>query len=71
MRRYRFLNAQNVALAPAIQGDGSDFYQRPLLQVLREERWFVLAGRAAAIEYLTISGDPVNKQWVTTFPALP
>ncbi|MFB2775257.1 hypothetical protein [Shewanella xiamenensis] len=71
MRRYRFLNAQNVALAPAIQGDGSDFYQRPLLQVLREERWFVLAGRAAAIEYLTISGDPVNKQWITTFPALP
>lgn len=71
LRRYRFLNAQNVALAPAIQGDGSDFYQRPLQQVLREERWFVLAGRAAAIEYLTISGDPVNKQWITTFPALP
>ncbi|MGI2119266.1 hypothetical protein [Shewanella oncorhynchi] len=71
MRRYRFLNAQNLQLAPAIQGDSSDFYQRPLQQVLREERWFVLAGRAAQIEQLTISGEPVNKQWVNTFPALP
>lgn len=71
MRRYRFLNAQNVPLAPAIQDESDDFYQRPLQQVLREERWFVLAGRAAAIEYLTISGEPVNKQWVNTFPPLP
>lgn len=71
MRQYRFLNAQNLPLAPAMQVDSSDFYQRPLQQVLREQRWFVLAGRAAAIEYLTISGEPVNKQWVNTFPALP
>ncbi|MGL5472145.1 MAG: hypothetical protein ACRDCT_28880 [Shewanella sp.] len=71
MRQYRFLNAQNLPLAPAMQVDSSDFYQRPLQQVLREQRWFMLAGRAAAIEYLTISGEPVNKQWVSTFPALP
>jgi len=71
MRQYRFLNAQNLPLAPAMQVDSSDFYQRPLQQVLREQRWFMLAGRAAAIEYLTISGEPVNKQWVNTFPALP
>ncbi|MCI2962941.1 MULTISPECIES: hypothetical protein [Shewanella] len=71
MRRYRFLNAQNLPLAPAIQDYGSDFYQRPLQQVLREQRWFVLAGRAAKIEQLTISGEPVNKQWVNIFPALP
>jgi hypothetical protein len=71
MRRYRFLNAQNLPLAPAMQGDSSDFYQRPLQQVLREQRWFVLAGRAAQIEQLSISGEPVNKQWVNTFPALP
>lgn len=71
MRQYRFLNAQNLPLAPAMQVDSSDFYQRPLQQVLREQRWFMLAGRAAAIEYLTISGEPINKQWVNTFPALP
>ncbi|MCG9963638.1 hypothetical protein [Shewanella cutis] len=71
MRQYRFLNAQNLPLAPAMQVDSSDFYQRPLQQVLREQRWFMLAGRAAAIEYLTISGEPVNKQWVNTFSALP
>jgi hypothetical protein len=71
MRRYRFLNAQDLPLAPLVRDNGSEFYQRPLQQVLHHERWLVLAGRAAQIEHLTISGEPVNKQWVNTFPALP
>ncbi|MFG0454958.1 hypothetical protein [Shewanella mangrovisoli] len=71
MRHYRFLNAQNIPLAPFMQAERDDFYQRPLQQVLHQDRWFELQGRVQAIEYLKVSGEPINKQWVTTFPALP
>lgn len=71
MRRYRFLNTQNIPLAPFMPEDRDDFYQRPLQQVLHQDRWFELQGRVQAIEYLKVSGEPINKRWVTTFPALP
>ncbi|MCS4308492.1 hypothetical protein M2404_002849 [Rheinheimera pacifica] len=72
MQRYRFLNVRKQALAPLISTDSSpDFYQQPLQQVLQDGRWFALAGRSLTIEQLITTGEPVNKQWHTQFPALP
>ena len=72
VQRYRFLNAQNLPLAPlATDNSNGDFYQRPLQQVLHNERWFAVRGRTVSVKHLTTSGEPVNKQWHTQFPALP
>ncbi|MCG9966238.1 hypothetical protein H9J30_20370 [Shewanella sp. PS-2] len=80
MRRYRFLNSRNFPLAPYIQFDATDyyqhrdiknFYQRPLHQVLEQDRWFKLAGRTEHIDELTVTGKPIDKAIVTVFPALP
>ena len=72
MQRYRFLNAQGLALAPLVLPNQiDDFYQQPLQQVLHKQRWFVLWGRSQTIEQLSVSGEPVNKQWHSQFPALP
>jgi len=72
VQHYRFLNAKGQALAPSIPADSSnDFYQQPLQQVLQDDRWFALAGRSLTIEQLITTGEPVNKQWHTQFPALP
>ena len=72
VQRYRFLNAQNLPLAPLItDNSNADFYQRPLQQVLHNERWFAVHGRTVSIKHLTTSGEPVDKQWHTQFPPLP
>lgn len=72
VQRYRFLNAQDLPLAPlATDNSNGDFYQRPLQQVLHNGRWFAVHGRTASIKHLITGGEPVNKQWHTQFPALP
>lgn len=72
VQRYCFLNAQGLPLAPlATDNSNGDFYQRPLQQVLHNERWFAVHGRTVSIKHLTTSGEPVNKQWHAQFPALP
>ncbi|MGP9802323.1 hypothetical protein [Rheinheimera sp. NSM] len=72
MQRYRFLNAQGLALAPLVlPNQVDDFYQQPLQLVLQDDRWFALWGRSQTIEQLTVSGEPVNKQWHSQLPALP
>jgi hypothetical protein len=72
MQHYRFLNAQGLPLAPLVlPSQIDDFYQQPLQQVLHKQRWFALLGRSQTIEQLSVSGEPVNKQWHSQLPALP
>jgi|GEM_PF-1127147 hypothetical protein len=72
MQRYRFLNARGLALAPLVLPHQiDDFYQQPLQQILHNGRWFAVWGRSHSIEQLSVSGEPVSKQWHSHFPALP
>ncbi|WP_240222105.1 hypothetical protein [Rheinheimera hassiensis] len=73
VQRYRFLNAQDKALAPLSTDDinQDDYYQQSLQQVLQNGHWLAIAGRTARIEHMTATGAPVNKQWQHHFPALP
>lgn len=71
MRRYRFLNAQNLPLAPFMKVRDTDYYQRSLQQALYNGRWLKLAGDAVHIERLVVVDKPIQKEIVSTFPPLP
>ncbi|WP_417761782.1 hypothetical protein [Shewanella sp.] len=73
MAHYHLLNASGQPLK-IMSADGkhsSQVADSKLADILTAQQQLRVVGKVASVQHLNVLGEPVKRQWTTTFPALP